>query len=75
MAKQYLTDATKGPKRRIITIVALAAAVLAIIMTVAMVIVALTGMSFDVLRTCFVVWVLSLFVVFGATQVLKVKEE
>ena len=71
MTRARLTDSTKGPARRAITIVSLGAAALAVIMTVAMVIVALTGMSNSALRFCFVTWVISLGVVFAGTRLLK----
>lgn len=69
--KQRLTDSTKGPLRRLVTVIALVAAVLALLMTLVMVVAALSGWSSSALRTSLVVWVLSLFVVFGATQYLK----
>lgn len=74
MARQFLTDATRGPMRRTITVVALLAAGLALVLTVAMVVVALTGMSTSTLRICFLAWILSLGVVFAATRLLRVDD-
>lgn len=71
MGQQRLTDSTKGPLRRAVTVVALVAAALALVMTLVMVVAALSGWSSSAIRTSVVVWVLSLFVVFGATQYLK----
>ncbi len=71
MGKQRLTDTTKGPAARFATIVGLVAAAVALIMTIAMVIVALGGYSTSVLRMCLLIWVLSLFLVFGVTHYLK----
>ena len=75
MGKPVLTDATRGPARRAITIVALVAAATALIMTIGLVVVALAGFSSDVLRMCFLIWIISLGIVFGATRLLKVPEE
>ena len=61
MAKDRLTEVTKGPVRRTVTIIGLVAAALALIMTIAMVVVALGGFPSSVLRVCFLVWVLSLY--------------
>jgi hypothetical protein len=74
MARRWLSDATRGPVRRVITIISLVAAGVALVMTVGMVVVALTGMSTDTLRICFTAWVLSLFIVFGGTWFLRVDE-
>ena len=75
MGKERLTSTTKGPLRRTVTIVGLVAAALALIMTIAMVVVALGGYSSSALRMCFLVWVLSLFTVFGVTRYLKSGQE
>ena len=75
MSKNRLTATTKGPVRRAVTIVGLVAAALALIATIAMVIVALGGYSGSALRICFLVWVLSLFTVFGVTRYLKSGQE
>lgn len=75
MGNPVLTDATRGPARRAITIVALVAAATALIMTIGLVVVALAGFSSDVLRMCFLIWIISLGIVFGATRLLKVPEE
>ncbi len=75
MGKPVLSDATRGPARRVITIVALLAAATALIMTVGLVVVALAGFSSDVLRMCFLIWIISLGIVFGATRLLRVPEE
>ena len=57
--------------RRAITFVALIAAGLALVMTLVMVVAALSGWSSSALRTSVLIWILSLLVVFGATQYLK----
>lgn len=75
MGKQRLTETTKGPVRRTVTVIGLIAAGLALVMTVAMVVVALGGFSESALRLCFLVWVLSLFTVFGVTRYLKIDRE
>jgi hypothetical protein len=59
----------------VVTIVGLVAAGLASLMTIAMVVVALGGFSGSALRLCFLVWVLSLFTVFGVTRYLKSGED
>ncbi|NQU37266.1 MAG: hypothetical protein HQ526_06655 [Actinobacteria bacterium] len=75
MGKPVLSEATRGPARRAITIVALGAAATALIMTVGLVVVALAGFSSDVLRICFLIWIISLGIVFGATRLLRIPEE
>lgn len=71
MGDQRLTDVTKSPAARIATVVGLAAAALALIMTIAMVIVALGGYSTAALQMCLLIWVLSLTTVFVVTRYLK----
>ena len=75
MGKPVLTDATRGPGRRVVTIIALVAAATALIMTIGLVVVALAGYSSDVLRICFLIWLISLGIVFGATRLLRLPEE
>lgn len=71
MGEQRLTDVTKSPAARVATVVGLGAAVIALVMTVAMVIVALGGYSTEVLQLCLLIWVLSLTTVFIVTRYLK----
>ena len=75
MSEDLLTATAKGPVRRAVTIVGLLAAALARLATIAMVVVALGGYSGSALRICFLVWVLSLFTVFGVTRYLKSGQE
>ena len=75
MTKPLLTEATRGPLRRTITVVALIAAGLALVSTVAMVIVALGGYSSDVLRAWFITWLASLIITFVGARLLRVDDD
>jgi pheromone shutdown protein TraB len=75
MGKPVLSEATRGPARRVITVVALVAVVTALLMTIGMVVVAFAGYSSDVLRICFLVWLVSLGIIFAATRLLRLPEE
>lgn len=74
MTKPLLTQATRGPLRRTITVVSLLAAGLALVSTVAMVIVALGGYSSDVLRAWFIAWLASLIITFVGARLLRVDD-
>lgn len=71
MSKPRLTDATRGPARRLVTIVALVAVAVALITTVAMVFAALSIFPQGFFNFCFGAWLVSLLVIFGATRYLK----
>ncbi len=71
MNDDKLTEPTRGPVRRPLTYVALAAAVLALVMTPAVLLSAFGVLPSSLVGTFIVIWVLSLAVVVGATQYLK----
>ncbi|MBP7971489.1 MAG: hypothetical protein WBB44_09180 [Candidatus Nanopelagicales bacterium] len=71
MSNDRLTEPTRGPLRRPLTIVALAAAVLALVMTPAVLLSAFGVLPPSLVGVFIVIWVLSLGVVFGVTRYLK----
>lgn len=71
MGEQRLTEVTRGPAARLATILGLLAAGFAIVMTVAMVVIAIGGYSSAALQLAIVLWILSLATVFTVTRYLK----
>lgn len=71
MSNGKLTEPTRGPVRRPLTIIALVAAVLALVMTPAVLLSAFGVLPPSLLGTFVVIWVLSLTVVVAVTRYLK----
>ncbi|MGV1037072.1 MAG: hypothetical protein ACOYD0_08605 [Candidatus Nanopelagicales bacterium] len=71
MTNDKLTEPTRGPIRRPLTYVALAAAVLALVMTPVVLLSAFGVLPPSLVGAFVVIWVLSLAIVFGVTRYLR----
>lgn len=71
VGEEKLTDATRGGLRRPLTIIALIAAGLALVMTPAVLLAAFGVLPPSLVGTFVAIWVICLAVVFGVTRYLK----
>jgi|GEM_PF-2798357 len=71
MAEPKLTDATKGPLRRPLTILAITAAALSMIMMIGVLLAAFNVLPSSLTATFVVIWMGTLFLVFVITRLLR----